>query len=183
MESMPPVRFPAPDSPNMSELTPAPQADFQKLDPSVRILWFIGRLIMWAFLSVIFIAVGLFGLFANAAVRPFIGLGILVLGCLALLHLIWPFISYAYWGYALRDTDILIRSGVIWKRVSAIPFSRIQHVDSDAGPIERMFGVANLVIHTAGSGMGSMGIPGIESQHAEDLRDYLSEVGHTHANL
>ena len=56
-------------------------------------------------------------------------------------------------------------------------------MDTDAGPVERWFGLANLIIHTAGAHEGSLKAPGLPQKEAERLRDYLSKVGHTHANL
>ena len=110
-------------------------------------------------------------------------LGFIVLLGLAILHLCWPILSFSCWGFAIRRTDFLLRSGVLWKSVIAVPFNRIQHVDTNAGPIERSFGLANLVIHTAGSHLGSVRVPGLPTEYAASLRDYLSEVGHTHANI
>ena len=178
MENTPPLRR-TDDASDLEGFHPTPDTRFDMLDPVVRLLWFIGRFIFW---TIVFLAVLVY-LFvsSNRNLGVLVGLGALAL--LAVLHLIWPFISYRHWGYAIRQSDFLIRSGVLWKRISAIPFARIQHVDNNAGPIERAFGVSNLVIHTAGSQMGSMRVPGLPAEHAESLRDYLSEVGHTHANI
>ena len=186
MEPIPPLRRFSDPGWDLEKIKPQPHVDFSMLDPNVRYLWFLGRGIFWAIVFVFVLFLGIVARLADqlAIDTPFIlPVAVLVLGGLAMLHLVWPFISYRHWGYALRRTDVLIRSGVIWKRLTAIPFSRIQHVDSNAGPMERSFGVANLVIHTAGSQMGTIGVPGIPAEHAEALRDYLSEVGHTHANI
>ena len=183
MDPMPPLRRAYGNLKDLSELQPAPQVPFEKIDPNVRYIWFIGRLIFWTIAFLVLGAFAFFVLFSRQELRLYLLLGSTALIIISLIHLAWPFIAYPFWGYSLRSTDILIRSGVIFKRVNAVPFSRIQHVDSDSGPIERAFGIANLVIHTAGSNMGSLGIPGLESTRAESLRDYLSEVGHTHANL
>ncbi len=183
MEYSPPVRRVVQGTTDLERLKPMAGAQFYALDSNVRLLWFLGRLIFWSLILMVFLFLGLFGVFTQSGLRMYLPLAFGVLLVLALIHLIWPFISYKHWGYALRPTDFLIRSGVIWKRMSAVPFSRIQHVDSDAGPIERSFGIANLVIHTAGSHSGSLTLPGLPAERAESLRDYLSEVGHTHANL
>lgn len=115
--------------------------------------------------------------------RSWLFLGLSALSGLAFLHLIWPFLSYPRWGYAIRKHDFLVRSGVLFKQVRVVPFARIQHVDSSSGPIERTFGLANVEMHTAGSGMQSLRLPGLTIEEAERLRDYLAEVGHTHANI
>ena len=93
-----------------------------------------------------------------------------------LLALWMPTLSYARWGYALRDDELLITNGVIVRRVTAIPTMRIQHVDTRQGPIEQWMGLARVQIHTA-SGVGGDGvIPGLSLATAEALRDQLVEV-------
>jgi hypothetical protein len=178
----PPIRRVDDPAYDLGNLSPLPAIPFRKLDPIVRLLWVIGKLIFWGVLFMILLVVGIFTSLADRlpSYLPLIGLA---MAALALLHIIWPVISYPKWGYALRHHDFLLRSGVLWKRVIAVPFARIQHVDSDAGPLERSFGVANLVIHTAGSQLGAVVVPGLPAEQAEALRDYLSEVGHTHANI
>ena len=90
---------------------------------------------------------------------------------------VWmPALSYARYGYALRDEELLIARGVFVRTVVAIPTSRIQHVDTRQGPIEQWMGLARLQIHTA-SGVGGDGaIPGLEVAVADALRDQLVEV-------
>ena len=67
----------------------------------------------------------------------------------------------------------VIVHGVIVKEVTAIPLSRIQHVDTRQGILEQWFGLARLSIYTA-SGMGADGfIPGLTSEMADALRDRL----------
>ena len=183
MQYSPPLRRVDQNMDDLEAVSPGLQMEFHPLDPSVKMLWFLGRLVFWLIAGSGITAI----LLLLMAARPdwFIGLaiGISVFGSLVLLSIIWPFVSYKHWGYAIRETDFIIRSGVIWKRLSAVPFSRIQHVDSNAGPLERFFDISNLTIHTAGASAGSLSVPGLQTEHAEELRDYLSEVGHTHANL
>lgn len=185
MEYAPPVRRMPYQGPDLGQMQPLPQPEYQKLDPAVRYLWMISKIIFWMIIGS--------GLFFVAVMANFLGwalqnpiLALLIaggLGSLILLHVFWPFLSYPRWGYALRETDLLIRSGVLFKGVVAVPFNRIQHVDSNAGPLTRSMGMAQLSIHTAGSHMGSISLPGLPAKRAEELRDYLSHVGHTHANI
>ena len=183
MEQAPPLRRIENEEPSLDKLRPMANAEFCHLDPSVRYLWFLGRGIFWIIVFSITLAYVIYRISFGSGLEVSFYLYAIFGIFVAFLHLLWPFISYKYWGFALRETDLLIRSGVFWKRVSVVPFSRIQHVDSDAGPIERSFGLANLMIHTAGAHISSLGIPGLQAAYAEELRDYLSEVGHTHANI
>ncbi len=77
-----------------------------------------------------------------------------------------------------RDKDIVFKSGVIWRSVTAIPFNRIQHVETSSTPLDRRFGLANLQIFTAGGSGGDLRISGLGSGAAEQLRIYiLDKVG------
>lgn len=179
----PPARRSNTQSSDLGEMQPLYNHMFYPLDPHIRYINFVSRIIFWGILSVLMLLFVFFGSLRATLGFPLLMMGFAGFGFFAVIHVFWPFISYRYWGYAVRETDVLIRSGVIFKRISAVPFSRIQHVDSNSGPLERSLGLANLIIYTAGSEFGSLVIPGLAIETAEGLRDYLSEVGHTHANI
>jgi membrane protein YdbS with pleckstrin-like domain len=92
---------------------------------------------------------------------------------LAVLLITWPRISVPKMGYAVRERDILHRAGVLWRRVTAIPYNRIQHVETGTSPLDRRFGLANLKIFTAGGAGGDLSIRGLSADVAEQLRVYL----------
>ena len=92
--------------------------------------------------------------------------------------LIWPLISVPRRGYVVRDKDIVFKSGVVWRSVTAIPFNRVQHVETSNTPLDRKFGLANLQIFTAGGSGGDLKISGLGADVAEQLRIYiLDKVG------
>lgn len=93
------------------------------------------------------------------------------------LTFIWPFFEYRYFRYDIREHDICIQQGVLFRRITAIPLHRIQHVDTHQGPIERMLGVSSLLLYTA-SGVYADGIIyGLDNDIAQNLRDALSKRG------
>jgi membrane protein YdbS with pleckstrin-like domain len=94
-----------------------------------------------------------------------------------LLALAWPPLEYGAFTYALRKDDLLVQSGVLFKRWSAIPFHRIQHVDTRQGPMERFFGISRLLVYTAAGVSADGSIPGLGAAQAERLRDELSRRG------
>jgi membrane protein YdbS with pleckstrin-like domain len=65
---------------------------------------------------------------------------------------------------------------VIFHEEKAIPVSRLQHVDLTRGPIERAFGLATLVVHTAGTEAASFRLPGLTADRAGQLRDAILEA-------
>ncbi len=93
----------------------------------------------------------------------------------AALLLTWPGISLPKRGYVLRDKDILFRKGVVWQSVTAIPFNRIQHVETSSTPFDRRFGLATLQLFTAGGSSGDLKIDGLGTDTAERLRIFVLE--------
>ena len=81
-------------------------------------------------------------------------------------------------GYVVRAKDIVFRTGVLWRTVTAIPYNRIQHVEKDSAPLDRRFDIANLKIFTAGGSGGDLKIDGLPADDAERLRIHiLDKVG------
>jgi uncharacterized protein len=84
------------------------------------------------------------------------------------------------WSYAERDEDLLVRRGVLFSRLSVVPYGRMQFIDVTAGPIERSFGLATVRLHTAAAASDAR-IPGLSRDEAARLRDSLAELGEAQA--
>ena len=84
------------------------------------------------------------------------------------------------WGYCERDDDLLVRRGVMFARLSVVPYGRMQFVDVTAGPFERAFGLATVRLHTAAAASDAR-IPGLELADAARLRDQLAALGEARA--
>jgi membrane protein YdbS with pleckstrin-like domain len=84
------------------------------------------------------------------------------------------------WGYAERADDLLVRRGVMFRRVSVIPYGRMQYVEVAAGPFERAFGLATVQMHTAAAASDAR-IPGLPAGEAARLRDQLTTLGEAQA--
>ena len=87
---------------------------------------------------------------------------------------------YLAWGYAEREDDLLVRRGVLFSRLSVVPYGRMQFVDVTAGPLERSFGLATVKMHTAAAASDAR-IPGLDREEAARLRDRLAELGEAQA--
>ena len=77
-------------------------------------------------------------------------------------------------GWRLDDDGFAYRRGHWWYAETRVPASRVQHLDLRHGPLERRWHLATLVIHTAGSRMSAVSVPGLDAQDAEALRDRLA---------
>ncbi len=86
----------------------------------------------------------------------------------------------ASWGYLEREDDLLVRRGVLVRRLSVVPYGRMQFVDVTAGPVERSFGLATVRLHTAAAATDAR-IPGLEAAEAARLRDQLALLGEASA--
>jgi hypothetical protein len=84
------------------------------------------------------------------------------------------------WGYAEREDDLLVRRGVMFARLSVVPYGRMQFIDVTAGPFERSLGLATVRMHTAAAASDAR-IPGLERAEADRLRDRLAELGEAQA--
>ncbi len=78
-------------------------------------------------------------------------------------------------GYALRDDDLVLRRGLMWQRFTAVPYGRMQLVDVNRGPLDRVLGLSELKFVTAAAAT-NVRIPGIPATDADELRDRLVEL-------
>ncbi|MFK7931712.1 MAG: PH domain-containing protein [Myxococcota bacterium] len=147
------------------------------LSPRARWLFHAQALLQFLFLGPPLIVGAFFGGLFLTDWTYGLGLSFALAIVLAIGTLWWPTLAFERWGYLLDDDKLLIRSGVLMRRMTAIPSARIQHVDTHQGPMERLMGLARLTIYTAsGSGADGM-IPGLTLEEATRLRDALVLVG------
>ncbi len=122
------------------------------------------------------------------------GAGAVLFGVLAVLTTVWFWIPVAgsglglvwvwwligrqvrAWSYAERADDLLIRHGVMFRALVVVPYGRMQFVDVQAGPVDRLFGVAHVQLHTASAATDAR-IPGLNATEAGRLRDRLASRG------
>lgn len=119
---------------------------------------------------------------AGAAAGGGTGIGVGVAAVVGLAAVTYWFLArrISAWGYAERDDDLLVRRGVMFRRLSIIPYGRMQYVDVTAGPFERAFGLATVRMYTAAAASDAR-IPGLEAIDAGRLRDSLTDLGEARA--
>ena len=96
-----------------------------------------------------------------------------VLGTLYLLSMLMAYLGFKKKSYALRERDIVYNKGLIWQSSTVIPFNRVQHCEISQGPIERLFGLSELKIFTAGGSSSDMSIPGLDPDTANRVKEYI----------
>ena len=104
---------------------------------------------------------------------PF-GLVTVVYVALALIALaVLPRRRYRAWGYREEEDELHVRSGLWVQLRTVVPFGRVQHIDVAQGPVERRYGLATLILHTAGTRGASVALPGLLHGQAERMRDRI----------
>lgn len=104
---------------------------------------------------------------------PYLGQGIAAYVILVAVHLVIARISFKNRGFAFRKHDVIYRSGAIAITTTIIPYNRVQHAALFEGWFARKFNLTAVEIYTAGGANSDIKIPGIEKQHAENIKQLL----------
>lgn len=148
-----------------------PTEDWRRVSPRLATAW---RLTMLLWLvpvtAVIAVISGIAGAPLGAAAAIIVGL--------AIAAWLWWLLGRRVqaFGYVERADDLLVTSGVLFKRMVIVPYGRMQLVDLVAGPIDRAMGLATVKLHTAAATTDA-GIPGLTPDVAAGLRDRLASLG------
>jgi membrane protein YdbS with pleckstrin-like domain len=155
--------------------------DVQWRPLSRRLLWLelSGHVIRLLISAVIFVVVLMLWMDGPQwLVLPLIVLAMFIIG--TLIRMVTLPRSIRSWGYAERADDLLVRHGLLVRRLSIVPYGRMQFVDVTAGPLERALGLATVQLHTAAAASDAR-IPGLLPDEATRLRDRLTALGHARA--
>jgi uncharacterized protein len=154
-------------------LPKAEEASLQGIEPAY---WRVLQL-QWLITSLVVLAAGAVAIYFIKKLHSgfFISLA---LGAWLLLAVVQYFISrrsFSRKGYAVREKDVLYRTGWIIRSLHVCPFNRIQHCSVHSGPLERRYGLASLTLFTAGSEGSDLTIPGLTEEKASALREFIMQ--------
>ncbi|PPT91333.1 hypothetical protein XthCFBP4691_08140 [Xanthomonas theicola] len=76
--------------------------------------------------------------------------------------------------WRLDAQGLALRRGRWWQSEVRVPISRVQHLDLRQGPLERVVRLSTLVVHTAGTRLNVVAVPGLDQADAERLRERLA---------
>ncbi len=99
-----------------------------------------------------------------------------VVAVAAILGIAYAVRLYQIWQFELQDDALYLERGVVTFVETAVPFVRVQHVDTQFGPIERALGLSSVVVYTAGSRNADVRVPGLTPDRARSLQDTLREL-------
>ena len=77
--------------------------------------------------------------------------------------------------YGLTERLLQVVRGWLFHTDTIVPFVRVQHLDVTRGPLDKMFGTATLIVHTAGTRNSIVTVPGLAPDRAAEIRDIIRE--------
>ncbi|RBI61840.1 hypothetical protein DMJ13_14255 [halophilic archaeon] len=142
----------------------------EALNPRVRFVWLAGTLLTALVLGAMAAAVDRFVVDVGVWVVAAVGVAALVFG------VAYVVLRYRVWRFEIRDDDLYLERGVFTRVTTVVPFVRVQHVDTQRGPVERLLGLGSVVVYTAGSRGADVTIPGLTPDRATDLQRRLRNL-------
>ena len=148
-----------------------------RLDPLANLLWRVTGAIQAAPI----LAGGAFGSYALTSwVEAPVYLAVLpVLGAIALAVLfvfVLPPLLWRRWRYEIRPLEVDLQRGLLRVTRTLVPMTRVQHVDTRRGPLQRRLGLSTVVFYTAA---GPNEIPQLAKETAAEVRDRIAELTRT----
>lgn len=92
---------------------------------------------------------------------------------IAVLILFFAVLGVSKKGYAVREHDLIYKSGLLNLKTTIVPFNRIQHVKVFESILLRSLGLSKLIFYTAGGNYGDLIIPGIPKEEADSIRAFV----------
>ena len=85
--------------------------------------------------------------------------------------LVAPERIYRRLGYSVDGELLRVVRGWLFHSDTLVPFVRVQHIDVKRGPLDKLFGTATLVVHTAGTHNSIVSLPGLSPDTAAAIRE------------
>jgi membrane protein YdbS with pleckstrin-like domain len=150
--------------------------DWHKVSPRL----ITERRIPVAVLAVIAVGVLILGIVVESSgtgsLWPFaVAAAVLAVICAVLWFVLVPRMAMS-WRYAEREQDLLVRHGRVFRRLTVVPYGRMQVIQVRSNPIAHRLGIATVTLVTASADTDAR-IPGLPSEVAQALRDRLAAKG------
>ena len=160
------------DGVNDTDITSAAEAQLQHVEPGYRHVLRLRLLALWLPLVIGALVAD------NAALAdtPFYGLASFAVVMIAVpVVAIAPRRIYRRLRYGLTERLLQVVRGWLFHTDTIVPFVRVQHLDVTRGPLDKLFGTATLVVHTAGTHNSIVTVPGLGPDRAAEIRDIIRE--------
>jgi uncharacterized protein len=142
------------------------------VEPGYRHVLRVRALLFWLPVSVAAIVADLLLL----SPTPFAGLPSVLVPLLGLMAVtVVPGRRYLRLAYALHPSLLQVVRGWLVHIDTIVPLVRVQHIDVTRGPLDKAFGTATLVVHTAGTHNSIVMLPGLAPEKAAAIRDEIRQ--------
>jgi membrane protein YdbS with pleckstrin-like domain len=153
------------------------EVEYRALDPRyARVV--LGVALVFQVPIFLFVSGWLIAFAVSASGPPAVVSGLAFVAVL-LLFLLLAWFSYksaSVLRYAIREHDVILRSGVFWKKDTVQPIRRIQHIEQNQGPVDKRFGLYELKLFSAGTGNVTFRIPGLDADSASRIRKFILNI-------
>ena len=159
----------------MSNVTMADPS--QRPSPKAKLLWAIEASLLWV---VLLVAQLIWAIVTGDWTSPphAAAFVISILGA-AVGILLVPKWRWAVHRWEISDTAVYTRTGWLTQESRIAPISRVQTVDTERGPIERLLGLATVTVTTASSA-GAVKITALDRDVAKTVAAQLTEIAAAH---
>jgi membrane protein YdbS with pleckstrin-like domain len=144
---------------------------WEPIAPQARLVWTLAAVAVAApVLIVLTVLLGVAGGVVGAVAGVTISFGVLAI-------LRWLVVRrHRSWGYSVREEELVLRRGLVVRKLTIVPIGRMQFIDIQQGPLDRWLGVANVQLHTAAAASDAK-VPMLTLDDAGRLRDELTTRG------
>lgn len=146
----------------------------RKLDPRAKTLWRVTGAIQMSFV-IAGAAFASYVLLGPGSVPVYVGILPLLAAVVLLIAVVTliPEVMWRRWRYEIRSYEVDLQRGLIRVTRTLVPMVRVQHVDTQRGPLQRRMGLSTVVFYTAA---GPNEIPQLDAETAAEVRDRISEL-------
>jgi membrane protein YdbS with pleckstrin-like domain len=134
-------------------------------------VWYIYGILQSLIVLLLGIGVGTINYFTGEYIWLYIVTGAVVLIVGYLLTYLFPKVRWMRWRYEVREQEIELQHGLFIVKRTLVPMVRVQHVDTEQGPILRKYNLSSITISTAAT---SHTIPALITEEADELRGRIS---------
>lgn len=146
----------------------------ERLDPRAKTVWRIANVLRA--LPALAVGVVVSGFLMRGVGAPFYAWVLPVLAAIllaVLLVFVTPTLRWRRWRYEIRSDEVDLQRGIFQITRTLVPLARIQHVDTQSGPLQRRYDLATVVFYTAA---GANRIPELASPVADDVRERIAAL-------
>lgn len=151
-------------------MVPEPQT---KISEQALVVWRVSGAITSLFIWIVGGGLVTLGVLFDWPLWIIVGMIVLVLIYSYAMIFFFPKLRWKRWRYEVSEQEIELQRGVFIIKRTLIPMVRVQHVDTQQGPLLRKYQLSTVMISTAAT---VHEIPALDMEEAEELRQSISRL-------